>query len=571
MIKSLYIKNFALIKREQISFSRGLNIIMGETGAGKSMIISALEILLGGRAISNLVRRGEKKAVIEAHFEFPELHPVFSFLDTNDYEPEGTEIIIRREFSAKGGSRSFLCDSPVNVNLLKEFGVLCVDFHGQHEHRSLLDKSEHGKYLDKFADPDMYYSDYRESYDRLSITVKKYKDLLAKEKSLREKIEFDRLRLEEIKKVDPKPGENKQLEADLNILQNAERINELAALLTGELYNEERSAYNKLHDAVDAVEELASFNKEFEQFRDELEKAMVSAKEVAAFAKDYAGSLDFNPAIIEEKRLRASKIRALEKKYGSLREIIKLKEKLESNINIVDNFELDKDELNKKITNLKRETGEKAGKLSQLRQTKAIEMSNIIVNKLTFLGIDNPRFEVKIARQPSDADNTKVTAEIDNNHFTCDERGIDDIEFYISTNLGNEPQPLKDIASGGEISRIMLSIKSLLAKNDDMPVLVFDEIDTGISGRIARKTGIAMKRLAADKQILSITHLPQIVALGDNNILVEKIEEAGDTFSSARILTSEEKIDQTAKLLGDGEITEANRKNAAELVNEAKM
>ncbi len=566
MLRSLYIKNYALIRQETIDFKDGLNIIMGETGAGKSMIISALELVLGGRGNSSMVRNGEKKAVIEAHFKFEESHPVFKILDENDLDYEDGEVIARREFSTKGGGRAFLCDSPVNVSILKDFGELVADFYGQHEHHSLLDSSKHIDYLDKFADTEALVNEYRQEFQILKKMITDYRNLINNQKQLKEKIEYDRLRLEEINKVNPKPDESRQLDAELNILQNIERINYLTGQLDNDLYSAEDSVYIKIHNSIEAINELNRYNEEFTQFSEELSTALVSAKEVAAFAKEYSRSIEFNPNVIEEKRQRMSQLRALEKKYGSIRQILKLKAKLEKDINLIDNFDLEKSYLQKKIENQKKVTGEKAVKLSKFRQAKGNEMSKLIIEKLTFLGIEHPAFLVDF--QKEEAKNTGVSVIINGEEFAANEKGIDLVTLLISTNLGQSPQPIQQVASGGEISRIMLSIKSLLAHNSDMPLLVFDEIDTGISGRIGRKTGIAMSRLAKYHQIIAITHLAQIAALGDNNIVVEKYETDGETFSQAINLTLEEKIEEVAKLLGDGKITDATRKNAMELLTE---
>ncbi|OYT15529.1 MAG: DNA repair protein RecN [Bacteroidetes bacterium 4572_77] len=564
MLKSLLIKNYALIQSETIEFKDGLNIIMGETGAGKSMVISALEVVLGGRAATNMVRHGEKKAVIEATFSFPNNKAIAALLKENDLDDDLENIIVRREFLAKGGSRSFLCDTPANVSLLKEFGDLAADFHGQHEHQSLLDSSIHIDYLDKFAGSEPLLQKYQTEFFKLKDLVSKYRKLIENENRLKEKVEFDRLRLDEINKVAPKADESRQLEAELNVMQNVERINVLTSTINNELYGTEDSVYTRLHTAIDSIEELKRYNKEFEQFSTEIKTAMVSAKEVANFAKEYSRSVDFNPQLLEEKRQRANQLRNLEKKYGSIREILKLREKLETDVNQVDNLEFDKAELKKNISAAKELTAKEALNLSKFRATKAKDMEAQIKEKLIFLGIEHPQFLVDFSKETT---KSNLSLNIDGENILATENGIDRVNLLISTNLGQTPKALQAVASGGEISRVMLSIKSLLAKNAEMPILVFDEIDTGISGRIARKTGVAMSRLSKDHQILAITHLPQIAALGDNNIIVEKVEENSETYSSARIISANEKIEEVAKLIGDGIITDASKKSAIELIN----
>lgn len=568
MLKSLIIQNYALIVNETINFTDGLNILMGETGAGKSMIISSLEMLFGARSDTSFVRYGEKKAVLEGEFYLKSNNFARKLLAENSYDlPENEILIIRREISSTGGSRAFINDSPAGVNLLKNLANFLIDFHGQHEHQSLLDKSTHITFLDNYTSDKTIFNQYRNDFTELATAIDEYKKLLRREKDLKQKLEYDRFRLDEITKVNPQENEDEQLNNKLKILQNSEFITQTSGSVDLELYSADDSIYGKLAEIKHKLSSLEAYNPEFKEYITELETSLISLREISIFAKDYAASIAFDPVQIEEIRQRLVVLRNLTKKYGSLEEILVLKEQLEKEIDTSENFELKKYNLVEKIKSLKVTLGKSAHLLHKQRKSASRELSEKIVEKLSFLGIPNAQFASKYNVTETNSDIDNLSVEIEGKTYLANENGIDDIEFYISTNLGQNLQPLVQVASGGEISRIMLSIKSIFAKLSNVPILIFDEIDTGISGRIAQQTGIAMKELSKTHQIIAVTHLPQIAAIGTTNILVEKTEAQDSTYSKAKILNQSEKIEEVAKLISGGKITTAALDQSAELIN----
>lgn len=568
MLKSLIIQNYALIVNETINFTDGLNILMGETGAGKSMIISSLEMLFGARSDTSLVRYGEKKAVLEGEFYLPSDNFARKLLHENSYDfPETEHLIIRREISATGGSRAFINDSPVSVNLLRSLGNNIIDFHGQHEHQSLLDKSTHISFLDNYTTDKTIFNQYKNDFIELANAIDEYKKLLRREKDLKQKLEYDRFRFDEISKVNPLENEDEQLNNKLNILQNAEFITQTSGSVDLELYSSDESIYGQLAEIKKKLDSLEEYNPDFKEYITELETSLISLREISIFAKDYASSIAFDPIQIEEIRQRMVVLRNLTKKYGSLEEILLLKDQLEKDIDTSENFDLRKYNLVEKIKALKVTLGKSAQLLHKQRKAASRELSEKIVEKLSFLGIPNAQFASKYNVTETNSDIDNLSVEIEGKTYLANENGIDDIEFYISTNLGQNLQPLVQVASGGEISRIMLSIKSIFAKLSNVPILIFDEIDTGISGRIAQQTGIAMKELSKTHQIIAVTHLPQIAAIGTSNLLVEKTEHQDSTYSKVKILNQNQKIEEVAKLISGGKITSAALEQSAELIN----
>ena len=567
MLRTLLVKNFALINKLELDFGNGLNIITGETGAGKSIIIDALMIVLGERASADFVRSGEKKAVIEAHFELGQSNPLYDILEEEDYDIEDGELILRREILAKGSSRCFLNDTPIQVGRLKEFGDYLVDFHGQHDHQLMLKKDSHIRILDVVADIDAEKQKYTEKFNELKSAVKNYKSLSDREKQLKSREEHLRFELEEIEKVSPEKDEAEGLERELKILQNSEILFNLTSELFAGLYENDNAVRDVLTDASKKLEELLNIDPQFADYLNECKSAIISIDEIAKFVKDYNGQINFDSERIEEIRGRLLQLQGLRKKYGTFDAVIDRWESLKEELSLIDNFDGELETLRKNIKKLKTELGKSAAGISKARKTASKTLNTQIVKILSDLGINHAAFEVDFKSEILEGKATPedITAIIDSKEYRAYPDGSDKVEFLISTNKGETPKPLVHVASGGEISRIMLAIKSIIAESDSLPILVFDEIDTGISGKIARKTGIAMKKLAERHQIVAITHLPQIAALGDNNISVIKSESNGKTSISAAVLEDKNKLIEVAKLLSGDDVTDAALKSAKEL------
>jgi DNA repair protein RecN (Recombination protein N) len=572
MLKSLLIKNYALIEELSVTFSSGLVIITGETGAGKSIIIDALGLVLGERASTEAVRTGAEKAVVEAVFDCTGNVKVTSLLSANDLDA-ADELIVRREVSVKGQSRCFLNDSPVTLALLKQVGEMLVDLHGQHEHQSLLHVDTHAGMLDDFGGLEGMVQEYRTEFRQLRSAVDELEALRAKEQQLRERREFSVFQAQEIDAVAPQPGEENRLETDLRILENSERLYAATGELYAQLYEGERSAHDLLVIARNQLHALAAIDPQFGEAARECSSAEAIVNELAKFIQGYNARVEFAPERLEALRERLGRIVFLKKKYGgSVESILSHREAIGRELELADNFEEVIGKLRAEAESRRQACGAHAERLSVKRHEVARRIDKAIVQELAKLGIANARFSTRITQTllplqgkndgqlPADAvKRGKTTVRLNN-------RGYDDIEFYITTNAGEEEKPLTKVASGGEVSRIMLALKSILAKSDRLPVLIFDEIDVGVSGRIAQAVGASMKALAGFHQVIAITHLPQIAGFADVHFVVTKQEQRGRAITSLRQLTLDEQVQEVARLMSGAEVTDAGLAGARELM-----
>lgn len=565
MLRSLQIRNFALIDNLELTFDKGLNIITGETGAGKSIIVDALMVALGERATLDLIRQGESKAIIEAIFSAGKNQNVKLFLDDNGIDVFD-ELILRRELSLRGNSRCFINDSPVPVNLLKKLGDLLVDFHGQHDHQTLLHPETHLEILDSIGNYKFLLECCAQSYYELKLLLNKKRELLHKKQRLLNELESRKSRIEEINRIDPRHGEDEELELQLTLFENSEQIFNLSQELSGLLYDNDDSLIVNINRGLKYLNQLKEFDKQFQPFYNEFEQVNVTVDEIAKFIKDYTRKLSFDPDQIESIRQRLVQLKSLRKKFGSINNVLEEKEVLEQEIKDLENIDNELQLANEDVMRVRQAAGEYSVSLSEKRATLAETFSREIESILTLLGIPNAKFEVNLARSISDDHEEGLFVEIGKERYILSDRGIDLAEFLISANKGEPVKPLSSIASGGEISRVMLSIKSILASKDTIPTMVFDEIDIGISGRIAQKVGFVMKEIAANHQIIAITHLPQIAALGAKNIRVYKIDTEERTTINISELNNKEKVQEVARLLSGEIISDASLKSARELV-----
>lgn len=565
MLKSLLIKDYALIENIEVQFGNGLNIITGETGAGKSIIIDAMSLLLGERASIDVIRKGAEKSIIEGIFDISNNKKVENILKEHDIESH-TELIVRREISIKGTNRCFLNDTPVPLNLIKEVGDLLVDLHGQHEHQSLLKAENHIEMLDEFSDIQQYLNEFKNNISMLKQLENERKELLERENILKEKRELYEFQIKEIDSISPQLNEEEELENELKILENSEKLLSLSNEIFEELYERGNSIHDQLASVKNKIIELSKVDKSFSEKINELETAIVILNEISSFMRDYKNKIDLEPERLEKIRERLASLNMLKKKYGgSIRTVLEHREKIGREVQLAENFSERIKELENEIDDLRKVCGDIAKNISLKRRNISKVIKKEIENALKDLGINEPIFEVKIINEISDSENFLI---VDNKKYKFNERGIDLVEFYISTNPGEDPKPLTKVASGGEVSRIMLALKSVLAKSDKLPILIFDEIDTGVSGRIAQKVGRALKSLSAFHQIIAITHLPQIAGFSDNHYVVEKKKIGDRVVSSIRLLNEEEKIREVAKLISGEKITEAALIGAKELISQ---
>lgn len=563
MLKKITIKDFTIIRDLEIDFTKGFNIITGETGSGKSLIFEALNIALGVRASSDLVRRGQSKAIIESHFEIRNKDFLKSHSLSNEFFENSNQLIFRRELSKTGQSRAFLNDSQINTADVKRISSGLMDYHSQHAGRDLLDSDQHIHLIDLIAFKKEELSHFKVLYNDLKSMVEELNQTLRNEQEIKQKLDYWEFQLKEIMQVDPQAGEYEDLEKELSIIENAESIFQLCSQISDILYNSENSSYTSLSEALGALKQISALDNDFNEYKNELESTLNTISEVARFSSDYKDNVEFSPERIEEIRDRLISIRSLIKKYGSIEEVLSKKEEFSKNISLAGNFDKEIELLNKKIAAKSKELGENAIIISKKREEAGIKFAHALDAICADLGMEHTKFESRISRREVDSD---LYALIDNKKYNVNEKGIDELEFYISTNKGEELGPLKEIVSGGELSRIMLSIKSIIAGKDGVETIVFDEADTGISGRIAEKTAKFMKNLSNNTQIIAISHLPQIAANADSHIIVEKFEDDEGVFSKARTLKEDERHLEIAKLFSGEELTDSALKSAKQLI-----
>lgn len=566
MLKSLEIKDYALIDHINVEFGRGLNIITGETGAGKSILIDAMSLLLGERASTEVVRKGAQKSFVEGIFDVELNKKVKLFLDENEIEFQ-PELIIRREISLKGSNRCFVNDSPVALNVVKELGNLLVDLHGQHEHQSLLRTETHIDFIDEFGDNEKLLNEYQNLYKQLISKQNELKELRLKEDSLKEKKDVYSFQIKEIEAVNPQPDEDVLIPNELNILENSEKLLELTDDVYNKLYDGEPSVIDLLGETKHKLNQLANIDKTFLESEGECDSALAIVKELANSLRSYKSKIDVDTKEVEAKRERLGSINLLKKKYGgSIAKILDHLEKIKKEFELADNFSEAIVQLEKEILSLKKSAGDSAEKLSAARKKQSVKVEAEVKKVLAQLGIPDAVFKVNITQTETKNYNHSLT--IKNKNYNCSETGVDEVEFCISTNSGEDVKPLVKVASGGEVSRIMLSLKTILAKNDKLPLLIFDEIDTGVSGRIAQKVGMALKDLASFHQIIAITHLPQIAAIADHHYAVEKKQIDNRAISSIKKLSDDERVNEVAKLISGQHITKESLQSAVQLMQQ---
>lgn len=564
MLKSFEVKDYALIEYISVEFGNGLNIITGETGAGKSILIDAMSLLLGERASTEVVRKGAQKSFVEGIFNVKGNKKVKSLLEENDVD-FNDELIIRREISLKGSNRCFINDTPVNLNLVKDVGNLLVDLHGQHEHQSLLHTETHIDYLDEFGDYQDLINQYRAVYTELLAKENELKTLREKESSIKEKKDFYSFQIKEIDAVSPQEDEEEKLIEELKILENSEKLAEMTSEIYQLLYDSDNSIQTSLSKVKLLLYKLNEIDKSFIEVLNESESALAQVADISGFIRNYNSKINFDPEEAEGKRERLGAINLLKKKYGgSVKSILEYRIKIGEEFELAENFSGKIEELSKSIFKLRKNAGTLAKSLSKKREQAAKLVKKGIEETLKELGIQKPQFKTEIINNQAEKDNGVF---LDGEYFKATSKGIDEVEFFISTNPGEDLKPLAKVASGGEVSRIMLALKSTLAKNDKLPLLIFDEIDVGVSGRIAQKVGKALKNLSEFHQVISITHLPQIACYADHHFSIEKITQNERVVSSIKKLPESARITEIARLLSGEKITEASLKSARELID----
>jgi len=566
MLFSLYIKNFALIQELTVEFNPALTIITGETGAGKSILLGALNLVLGERASSDLVRSGSSKAVIEAIFKEVHSDTINKLLQEAEIEAS-PELILRRELSSGGQSRCFMNDTPCTAALLKRVGEELIDLHGQHDHQLLLRVETHETMLDDFAQTTDELATYQATRATLHALQQQLRSLTTESATMRDRKEMLDFQLNELQSVALKIGEEESIDKEITLLENAETLFTLSSSLNELLYDGDHAIYSAITSAQHTLEKLAAIDTSFAIHLEEMRTATSIVDELARFTRSYQSAIDFNPDRLETLRERQLQLQRLCKKYGrSLAELVELKLELEANSALEENLEEEMSRIAQAITIEKRELSQHAVTLSAKRQAAAHHLETAIQEQLAELGIPNATFVVSITHDEHPDGEIALAGTT----FTAFSGGYDKIEFLISTNSGEKPKPLAKVASGGEISRVMLAMKSALANSAKLPILIFDEIDAGISGRVAEAVGKSLKKLSRQHQIIAITHLPHIAAMGDLHLGVKKSLQHDRTITEVIPLDHNSRLQAIASLISGEKLSASSLTLAAELVEQAR-
>jgi len=568
MLRSLSVRDYALIEELEVEFASGLNVITGETGAGKSILLGALKLLLGERASTEAIRSGARKAVVEGVFDDAGAGRLTALLEAAGIEPDPSGIlIVRREVSA-AHSRAFVNDTPATLDVLREVAEQTIDLHGQHQHQGLLRTETHVELLDAFGGLGGLVDEYRRRLRETADRVREREGLARREEELRQQRELVEYQVREIDRVAPQVGEVEELEAERRILENAERLYEATAALYASLGEGDDALYDRTVVARNQLQDLARIDATFEPLLADIRSAEIALKEAMQFVQGYNARVEFNPERLDEVRERLGELDYLARRYGgTLEAVVAQREEIGRTLDLATHFDDAIRKLDVQIEELREGLSRAAHRLSQKRHEVAERVEAAIGVELATLGMPHARFVVRIRQEPL-ADGWIFAAGDAGDRLAAFPDGADRVEFYFTANAGEEPRPLARVASGGEVSRVMLALKTVLAKSERLPILVFDEIDSGISGAVARRAGESMRRLAAYHQIIAITHLPQIASLGDTHFIVEKEVARGRSRTRIRRLDDEaERAEAVASLLSGESVSDAALASARELID----
>lgn len=551
MLQHLYIKNYALIDELDIDFPKGFSVITGETGAGKSIILGAIGLLLGNRADVKAIKPGERKCVIEAHFNISG-YKLKELFDDNDADYDEQDCIIRRELSSNGKSRAFVNDSPVSLQFLRALGGSLVDIHSQHQNLLLQKEDFQLGVVDVIAHDDDLKADYEKAFGQYKKDVKALDDMEKKLEAVRQNEEFLRFQFNELQAAQLSDGIQEELEQESAALSHSEDIKSALFRADSLLNGDETGVIGQTGMAAEALHSIESVFPKVKELADRLDTAKIELEDIGADVSSYSDNIDFNPARLDEVNSQLDTIYSLEKKHHveSVSELIAIRDDIEKQLNGIDDSDDLLSELKDKVAASEAVCRKNAEVLSERRKKAAKATEKEMKSRLMPLGMPNVRFIVDVKEKD------------------LSPNGKDNVVFLFSANKSTAPQPVSEVASGGEVARVMLSLKAMISGAVALPTIIFDEIDTGVSGAIASKMAQVMKDMAdAGRQVISITHLPQIAAVGVAHYKVEKNETAKGTTSHMRRLTDEERVREIAGMLSGDNITNAALQNAKELLN----
>ncbi|MEO8041177.1 MAG: DNA repair protein RecN [Acidobacteriota bacterium] len=578
MLTLLKIKNIALIDSLEVEFGSGLNLLTGETGSGKSIIVDSLGALTGDRLSNDLVKEGEQSATIEGLFSVRNLNELRTVFDEGGIDLDDSELIVRRELSTAGKNRVFVNNQLVTQAFLKRVGPLLVDIHGQGDQASLFDSTTHMEMLDAFAGVESERARTAEAFRQWAATRKELRDLRQDESDKLQLLDILRFQVDEISRADLKGGEDTELEEEKRRLNNVEKLSTLSGEAYTLLYEQDESTIATFDKASRKISELAEYDSQFAEYRGPLETARAVLEDLAATARDFRNHIEFSPARLEEIENRLAEIARLSRKYGGtietvLDHIAESQERLEN----IETAEFREKELGKKLESELGVYVEAATVLHGKRAAAATKFEKEVETNLNAVALEKAKFEVRISElsKPGatgvfDPGSAIRNPQSDGGTQNFSAKGFDRIEFYFSANPGESPKPLAKVASGGEASRLMLILKTTAKEHGDEKAAVFDEIDAGIGGRVAEAVGLKLKQLALSQQVLCVTHLPQVAALADRHFVVDKNMGRSRTTIGIRELTEEERVEEIARMLAGEKITESARTHAAEMIESSR-
>jgi DNA repair protein RecN (Recombination protein N) len=554
MLTELRIRNFAIIESLTLPLARGFNVLSGETGAGKSIIVGALGLLLGERASADLIRTGTDRATVEGVFDVQGRAELARVLDERGIDlDDEARVVLKREISAAGRARAWVNGTTVTAGVLAEIGRMLVNLHGQHEAQTLLDAESQRRILDAFGGATEQAEAVREAYDALADVKREIADLAARKAEAERRADYLRHVVKEIEDARLVEGEDVRLEDEGRRLEHAEELRGLAAGMTSMLEGEEDTVLQRLAQVQRALASIQRIDPSLQRLQELFDNGFYALEELHRELEEYEGSVELDPERLGVVQGRRDLIYRLTKKYGpALADVIETGRRSRSELDLVDSAGLDLRQLEARRDAAAARLAEAAARLTELRGEAADRLGAAVDEVLPELGMPDGRFRATLVPRSE-----------------IGPFGAEEIEFRVALNVGHDARPLARVASGGELSRVMLALKTILARLDRVPTLVFDEVDAGIGGRVGLQVGETMRRVAAHHQVFAITHLPQIAARGHHHILVAKGARGGVTTADCRVLEGDERITEVARMLGGDPESEVSRAHARELLESA--
>ena len=553
MLTELRIRNFAIIESVTLPLGEGFNVLSGETGAGKSIIVGALGLLLGERASADLIRSGAEKATVEGVFDVTNVKGIVKLADERGIEVEDDTLVLKREIASSGRGRAWINGAPVTATVLAEIGRQLVNLHGQHDAQTLLDPDSQREILDAFGGAESQAALVRNTCNEVTAVRREISALSTRRAEAEKRADYLRHVAKEIEDARVSPGEDAKLEDEARVLENADELRTLASSLNDLLSGDEGSVITQLGAAQRPLTAIERIDPSAARMQELFDAGFYALQELARSVEDYAGSVELDPDRLEEVRARRDKLFGLLKKYGpALDHVIEAGRSARSELDLIDTAQFDLANLTARETETRRRLLDEAERLSEMRATAAKKIAKSVDVLLPQLGMPDGRFSVALISR----DEPTAT-------------GAEDVEYRVALNIGHEERPLARVASGGELSRVMLALKTILARVDRVPTLIFDEVDAGIGGRVGLQVGDTLRRVAKEHQVFAISHLPQIAARAHHHIVVAKGAKGGVTTADISVLEGSSRVNEIARMLGGDPESKVSRAHAKELLETA--